>query len=195
MFNLPQLKLIKERKELQDFSNFYGKASGLPVPMSFLQNCDNNVFGIYYKGQLIGGYILGNGPSFRTVAYFAKDSEQPNVKEELGDLSMYTEICCFWIEKSMRVKSKVNFFTWLAMTYSLKMYGNKYFLFGTCSRSLARLYGQTPKSILIHKDRVNRKSTFIFKAKRSTCVLGMFEIIIHKLRRTASLSKRRTVAV
>lgn len=193
MFNLPQSKLIKDRTELQNFSTHYGLASGLPVPIQFLQDSNNNVFGIYYKGDLIGGYILGNGPSFRTVEYFAKEEERENVCELLGDLSAYTEICCFWIEKSMRSNSKFNFFTWLAMTYSLKVYGNKYFLFGTCSRSLARLYGQTPKSVLIHRDRVNKKTTFIFRAKRRTCITGMFEIILHKLRRIISLSRRQPV--
>lgn len=187
---LPQMKQIKTKEKLQLFAQVYKKCSGLPIPDAYLYNPDNHVFGIYWKKQLIGGFILGRGPEFRTIEIFAKEDKHRKVYDQLEEKSDYTEICCFWIQRKFRTKTSLNLFVWLAMTYALKRYGTKYFLFGTCSRSLARLYGQTEKSMMIHRDFINKKPTFIFWAKRSSCVTGMLEIISFKLSRMLRISKK-----
>lgn len=190
---LPQLRQIKTTDERCNFAKIYLKCSGLPIPDSYLYHPNNRIFGIYWNRTLIGGFILGNGPEFRTIALFAQPEQQPEIYNELEERSSYTEICCFWIKREYRAKTALNIFVWLSMTYALKFYGTTYFLFGTCSRSLAQLYGQTPKSILIHEDRVNKKQTFIFWAKRSSCITGMLEIIGYKLRRVFQISRKRSV--
>jgi len=197
MFSIPQFKKIKAPATLQEFSNNYCKASGLPIPDQFLNNPDNHVFGIYFQKQLIGGFILGNSSEFRTVELFANELKQGEIYQQLGNKTEYTEICCFYIDRKFRTNTKFNFFVWLAMTYALKRYGRNYFLFGTCSRSLARLYSRTPKSIPLHEDYINGKATFIFKANRSVCIIGMLEIILYKLKRTFKLTKksRRSITV
>lgn len=195
MFSLPQFKQIKETKALASFADHYLKSSGLPIPDAYLYNPDNHIFGIYWNHELIGGFILGNGPDFRTIELFAQVEKQASIYEGLENRSDYTEICCFFIKRKFRTKAILNFFTWFAMTYALKRYGNQYFLFGTCSRSLARLYGQTEKSILISRDRVNQKSTFIFWAEKRTCIRGMFEIIFHKLQRTIKTSRIASLSI
>lgn len=195
MFSLPTFKRIKSKSELQEFSKRYCKASGLPIPESFLYNPNNNVFGIYHANQLIGGFILGNSASFRTIELFASENKQEEVYQQLNNTQDYTEICCFYIDRNYRTKTSFNFFVWLAMTFALKRYGRKYFIFGTCSRSLARLYAKTPKSVPIHEDFINRKSTFIFKAKRHHSVTGMLEIIAYKFKRTLKLKRRMSKPV
>lgn len=190
---LPQLRQIETTNERRNFAEVYLKSSGLPIPDSYLYHANNRIFGIYWKQTLIGGFILGNGPDFRTIALFAQPEEQPEIYEGLEERSSYTEICCFWIKREYRTKTALNIFVWLSMTYALKFYGTTYFLFGTCSRSLAQLYGQTSKSILIHEDVVKKKQTFIFWAKRSSCVAGMLEIIGYKLRRTFKITRQRKV--
>lgn len=189
---IPQMKQIETKENLQNFAQVYKNCSGLPIPSAYLYNPNNHVFGIYWKKNLIGGFILGRGSEFRTIEIFAKQEKQAGVYNQLEDISRYTEICCFWIQRKFRTKNILNLFIWLAMTYALKRYGTKYFLFGTCSRSLARLYGQTEKSIMIHRDFINKKPTFIFWAKRSSCVTGMLEIISFKLSRMLKLSKKST---
>jgi len=179
----PTLKQITAKDKLNSYSNMYFKCSGLPIPEEYMTNELNRVFAIYWKKALIGGFILGRDTNFRTIEFFAKPEKQESVVDKLEELTKYTEITCFWIARKYRTHTFLNIFVWLSMTYALRMYGTQYFLFGTCSRSLARLYGQTSKSIQIHRDRINNKSTFIFKAKRSTCVTGMFEIIGHKIKR------------
>jgi len=191
MISTPIFRRLKSKLDLQEFSNHYCKASGLPIPESYLHDPVNYVFGIYFDKKLIGGFILGNSPSFRTVDFFASKSNQANVNQTLGCLEEYTEICCFYIDRAFRAKSRFNFFVWLTMTYALKRYGKKHFLFGTCSRSLARLYAKTPKSIPIHQDLIDGKATFIFKAKRDKCIIGMFEIIAYKMKRTLVLNKQK----
>ena len=191
MISTPKFRRLRSKTDLQEFSNHYCQASGLPIPQSYLQNPINNVFGIYFNKQLIGGFILGNSTAFRTLDFFATKTNRPKVQQKLGQLESYTEICCFYIDREFRTKTRFNFFVWLAMTYALKRYGKKYFLFGTCSRSLARLYATTPKSIPIHEDIMEGKATFIFKARRNTCVLGMLEIITYKFRRRLKLNKQK----
>ena len=180
---IPTFIQITSKDELDKFSNMYFDCSGLPIPEVYMTNDANRVFAIYWRNKLIGGFILGRDTNFRTIKFFAKEEKQAKVISQLEELSKYTEITCFWIKKEYRTKTSLNIFAWLSMTYTLRMYGTQYLLFGTCSRSLARLYGQTSKSIQIHRDRINNKSTFIFKAHRSSCVTGMIEIIAHKLKR------------
>ena len=189
----PTLRQITTTDKLNEYSEMYFKCSGLPIPMEYMDNESNKVFAIYWRNKLIGGFILGRDVNFRTLAFFAKPEKQENVVAKMEELSEYTEITCFWIAKEFRTKTRMNIFVWLSMTYALRFYGSQYLLFGTCSRSLARLYGQTSKSIQIHRDRINNKSTFIFKAHRSTCVTGMLEIIAHKLKRTVKTIEMPTL--
>lgn len=186
---IPTFRRISTKDELSSYSQKYLDCSGLPIPDSYMENNLNRVIAIYWRTEMIGGFILGRDTNFRTLQFFAKKEKQGTVIEKLDDLKEYTEICCFWITKQQRANTFINTFVWLSMTYALRMYGTQYFLFGTCSKSLARLYAQTPKSIQIHRDRINKKATFIFKAHRSSCVTGMLEIVKHKLKRTLKTFK------
>ncbi len=189
MFSLPHFNQLKTKNALKEFSEIYLKSSGLPIPDSYLYHSKNKIFGIYWKQELIGGFILGNCPDFRTIDIFAEASQHQSIHTQMEYLAEYTEITCFWIKRKFRTNTLLNFFTWLAMSYALKKSNTKYFLFGTCSRSLARLYATTPKSILLHQDFINKKPTFIFWAKRSTCILGILEILFFKMRRRVGLIK------
>ncbi|MEM9548455.1 MAG: hypothetical protein AAGA77_20895 [Bacteroidota bacterium] len=184
----PTLQQITAKDKLDTFSKMYFSCSGLPIPKEYMTNEKNRVFAIYWRKKIIGGFILGRDTNFRTIQFFAKQEKQQSVISKLEELEKYTEITCFWIGRKNRTNTFLNIFVWLSMTYALRMYGTEYFLFGTCSRSLARLYAQTPKSIQIHRDRINKKATFIFKAHRSTCVTGMLEIISHKVKRIIKTS-------
>lgn len=186
MFSLPHFNQIKSKNALKEFSEIYLKASGLPIPDSYLYHSKNKIFGIYWKQELIGGFILGNCPEFRTIDVFAEAAQHQSIHTQMEHLAEYTEITCFWIKRKFRTNTLLNFFTWLAMSYALKKSDTRYFLFGTCSRSLARLYATTPKSILLHQDFINKKPTFIFWAKRSTCILGILEILFSKMKRRVS---------
>ncbi len=189
----PTFRQITTKDELNTFSKLYFNCSGLPIPEEYMTNEMNRVFAIYWRNKLTGGFILGRDINFRTIRFFAKPKKQTSVISQLDELSKYTEITCFWIDKKNRTNTFLNIFIWLSMTYALRIYGTQYFLFGTCSRSLARLYGQTSKSIQIHRDRINNKSTFIFKAHRSSCIIGMLEIISHKIRRMVKTIKKPVI--
>ena len=185
----PSLQQITDINELINFSNTYLKFSGLPIPQPYLDN--NRVFGIYFKGELVGGFILGTGTDFRTINCFAKAESHAQLQNQMGDLSNYTELCCFWIDAKYRSKTTINFFTWLSMSYSLKKYGTSRLLFGTCSRGLARLYSATEHSKLIHKDRIKGKQTFVYVAQRKHYVSGIVEIVLHKAKRMLKMPVKR----
>lgn len=177
------------------FSEIYGKASGLPIPESYLHHPNNRVCGVYKNQVLIGGFILGQGSDFRTIELFAKEEKHNTLYQQLEDRALYTEICCFWIKKEVRTKTFLNFFIWLSMAYALKRYGTPYVLFGTCSRSLARLYSTTSKVKFLSEDFINRKPTFIFRGKQSNAISGISEIVFHKLKRILKITNKSRMTV
>ena len=186
----PVMRQLITKESLENFSKIYFKASGLPIPESYLYHSENMVFGIYWKQELIGGFILGKGSSFRTIELFAQKDKHENLFAQLKDKQLYTEICCFWIKKQVRTKTSLNFFIWLSMAYALKRYGTKYVLFGTCSRSLAYLYSATSRVKFLSQDFINKKATFIFWAEQRNAISGISEIVLFKLKRILKISKK-----
>ena len=187
----PTLLQLQTTASRENFSEIYCKASGLPIPESYLHHPNNRVFGVYKNQELIGGYILGNSSNFRTIALFAQEDKHDMLYEQLEQKELYTEICCFWIKKEVRTKTTLNFFIWLTMAYALKRYGTPYVLFGTCSRSLAQLYSSTSKVKFLSEDIVKRKSTFIFWSKQRYAISGISEIVFHKLKRVLKMAKKK----
>lgn len=183
MFLLPNCKQLTTANELQAYATAYQQCSGLAVPLAYLQSASNHVFGIYLRQQLIGGFVLGNGPQYRTIELFANEHEHKLLYQQQNEAGPATEICCFWIARNYRRHTRINYFCWASMSLLLWRFGQTELLFGTCSRSLARLYATTEKSVLVHTDRVNQKATFIFRAKQRHALKGIFEIICHKMKR------------
>ena len=70
MKNLPVLNQLTNAEELKQYATAYEKCSGLPVPVSYLS--ENKTFALSLHGKMIGGFILGMGPEFRTIEFFAK---------------------------------------------------------------------------------------------------------------------------
>ncbi|MGH1433048.1 MAG: hypothetical protein ACRBG0_01165 [Lewinella sp.] len=186
----PVLLQLRTKESREIFSSIYFKASGLPIPESYLHHPNNRVFGVYKKQELIGGYILGNNSNFRTIALFAQEEKHDMLYEQLESKGVFTEICCFWIKKEVRTQTHFNFFIWLTMAYALRRYGTPYVLFGTCSRSLAQLYSSTSRVKFLSEDVIKRKSTFIFWSKQRYAVSGISEIVFHKLKRVLKIAKK-----
>ena len=107
---IPTLRQITDKDQLNAYSNQYFKCSGLPIPEEYLTNPVNRVFAIYWKGNLIGGFILGRDTNFRTVQFFANEENQESVVSHLGKLTDFTEICCFWIQRKCRTNTYLNIF-------------------------------------------------------------------------------------
>ena len=189
MLAVPKLKCIINDSEIRRFQEVYTKNSGLAIPFEYLKA--HRVFGVYHRNQLIGGYILGNGPEFRTIQLFAQTSSHDQLKKDFDLKNPYTEICCYWIHKNYQTKTSINFFIWMALSITLKMYGHTHVMFGTNSRRLAALYATTKESKVIHRDRINNKNTFIFKGSSKNCISGIFNIVLGKAMRTLQIRKKR----
>ncbi|MEL7123517.1 MAG: hypothetical protein AAFO07_29010 [Bacteroidota bacterium] len=189
----PKFKKLSDAQVLGYYASTYEKNSGLAVPMDYLKN--NHVFGIHYQGKMIGGFILGSGGHLRTIEFFAAKEKHEALYQQMDSVDTYTEICCFWIDKAFRKRTFINYFTWVAMAYSLKKWGTKNIIFGTNSIRLAALYATTPKSIPLHKDKVNKKRTFIFVAKKKGSMKGILEIVYHKFVRLIKVKLSKTKSV
>jgi len=190
MFSLPKLRRIHQTAALRTYGQAYAASSGLPVPEDYLLAPENHCYGLYYQRQLIGGFILGNTATYRTIAVFARPEQQADVRRQLTDST--TEICCFFIQREFRTHTPLNFVVWLSLLYCLLRHGRREILFGTCSASLARLYAQTRWSEPIHTDRVDGRNTYIFRARRGKAMAGFVKILGHKLRRVRRISGRNT---
>ena len=142
---------------------------------------------------MVGGFILGKGKILRTLEVFAQGISRSNLYNNIGEVENHTEITCFWISPQFRRNNLLNNFVWLSLAFLLKCFANEKILFGTCSASLAKLYGITPKSKLIHKDVINGKRTFIFQSERRTSLQGFWEILRYKWARQARIRRSATL--
>lgn len=192
MFHLPHFRRIKDGESLAYYASEYADCSGLPVPRNYLQASENHVFGIFWKKQLIGGFILGAQANFRSLQCFAKEDQHAALQLQMGAADQYSEICCFFIKSQYRTHMKLNLFVWLSLTYAIRRFGRTKLLFGTNKVPLARLYGQTHRSRPFHEDRINGQRTFLFVSERKHSVRGMLEIIRFKIKRFRRIQRRAT---
>lgn len=191
----PSLIQMKTKQSLNQFSEIYVNASGLPIPDSYLHRASNRVFGIYWKQELVGGFILGKGATFRTIAVFAKAADHEKLYAQLGDTDACTEVCCFWIKKAIRTKTMLNLFIWVCLGYAIKRYGAQSVIYGTCSRSLARIYAAATKTVLINQDFINRKHTFIFLGHQQDCTSAFLDMLKFKLKRVFKIRTKPISAI
>lgn len=189
MLHLPKFRKLSTIQELEFYAETYEQCSGLPVPMTYLEA--NQVFGIYLQGKMVGGFILGSGEQLRTIEFFAAPEIHEQLYTRMETPDSYTEICCFWIDRTYRRKTSINYFIWVSMAYALKKYGSKNIIFGTCSPRLAALYSATPRSVFLHSDFIKNKQTFIFIAKKKGCIGGILQIVYHKLKRLLQITGKR----
>jgi len=54
-------------------------------------------------------------------------------------------------------------------------------LFGTNSSGLAKMYGYPKNAFLLHSDQIGGRDTYIFYAKRTHFLAGVFEIVLAKV--------------
>jgi len=156
MKNLPALNQLTTQEEMTQYAKAYEKCSGLPVPLSYLK--ENKTFALTLNGEMIGGFILGMGPEFRTIEFFAKAENQSALQEKLICPNQFTEITCFWLASKHRSQSITNLLTWIKLALAIKKHSNPYLIYGTNSKGLARLYSTTKESYLVHNDRCNNKN-------------------------------------
>ncbi|MEM1217883.1 MAG: hypothetical protein AAGH79_03190 [Bacteroidota bacterium] len=189
MKKVPHLKQVKQAKELEQYSQTYEQYAGLPIPTTYLNNPHNRIFACYHQNKMIGGFILGQGERLRTVEVFAEEKARGPLYQRFAPIHTYTEITCFWMSPTIRKHTLLNTFVWLALTYCMQRYSNAHILFGTCSTPLARLYGITEKSRLIHQDVMEGKRTYIFESAKKESLLGFLEILRYKLKRSFRIQK------
>ena len=195
MKKVPQLKQIKQAKELEQYSQTYEQHAGLPIPVAYLNHPGNRIFACYHQDKMIGGFILGQGVRLRTVEVFAEEKARGLLYQRFAPIHTYTEITCFWMSPAIRKHTLLNTFVWLSLTYCMQRYSNAHILFGTCSTPLARLYGITEKSRLIHQDVLEGKRTYIFESAKKDSLLGFLQILRYKLRRSFEIQKGRQARV
>ncbi len=189
--SIPRLKKLTDPDQLNRYGETYFQCSGLAVPSEYLNSGSNRVYGIFYKKEMMGGFILGSGKTLRTLEVFAQPPARQRLYERLGEMGDFTEITCFWIARQFRKNVWLNTFVWLCLGFTLRRFGSPKVIFGTCSASLARLYSVSKKVQLVHEDFVNGKRTFIYWGGMESCAHVFREIIAFKLGRTLKIQRER----
>jgi len=192
MLHFPKFTQIHNSAEIDVFANSYFQCSGFNVNRDYFET--NQVFAIYYQGNMVGGFVLGAGKTLRTLEVFAGDTHRDALYHQIQKAAAHTEMCCFWMDKSIRKRTRLNFFVWLCVAYALWAYGTPQLIFGTNSIRLAALYSATPKCRLIHGDFLNNKQTFIFTGPRKDCLVGVAQILHYKMKRLAKITAKRNTS-
>ncbi|MDN5217314.1 hypothetical protein QQ020_34895 [Fulvivirgaceae bacterium BMA12] len=179
MIALPVMKLM-QGKETDTFKARYESLAGLEIPNDYLKK--SRVYGFYQNKELVGGFMLSTSTErLRTIELFIAPGNRREVYSELSDLSLYTEVCCFWMERRIRKKKMVNILIWLKMAYQISREKNPIILYGTQSKGLAYLYGLPKVSTLFRSDVVNALNSYVFLTKRNEFVKGAWEMVFCKL--------------
>ena len=189
MLHFPKFTRIHNSSEIDDFATHYFQCSGFKVNRDYFET--NQVFAIYYQGNMVGGFVLGAGTTLRTLEVFAGDAHRDALYQQVQNAAAHTEMCCFWMTPDIRKKTRLNFFVWLCVAYALWAYGTPQLIFGTNSVRLAALYSATPKCRLLHGDYLNHKQTFIFTGPRKDCLIGVAQILYYKMKRLAKIAGKR----
>ena len=147
MFYLPKFSKITTNQELDVFDHSYTQCSGFKVNRDYYES--NQVFGIYRKSRMIGGFVLGTGSTLRTLEVFVGIEHRDDLYNHVKASRSHTEMCCFWMDPSTRKKTWLNFFVWFCVAYALWVNGTQQLIFGTNSVRLAALYGASPKCQLL----------------------------------------------
>lgn len=193
MLHFPAFKQVQNSNEIDVFASHYFQCSGFNVNRDYYVN--NQMFAIYYQGNMVGGFVLGTGDTLRTLEVFAGNDHRENLYQQVRASKPHTEMCCFWMAPDIRKKTLINFFVWLCVAYALWVYGTPQLIFGTNSVRLAALYSATPKSILLHSDYLNQKHTFIYTGPRKHCLIGVAQIMYYKMKRLAKIAGKRSKPV
>lgn len=172
------MKKLEKISQLKSFKAKYESISNLRLPLHYLRS--ECVFGFFKKGELVGGFILGNQKEHRTIQAFVEEEQQESLLSFLGQNDC-VEVCCFWMKKTVRKKKLFNLMVWLKMGMQVYFRQEPYVIYGTNLRGLAKMYGYPKPSILIHQGFVNGKNTFVFLAKRKDFIKGTLEILKSKI--------------
>ena len=172
------MRKVKGQEDLLIFKEKYESNSGLELPIEYLDR--SNVYVFVNKKEIIAGFILGQTIPLRTIELFSSEHYKQRLTNDFSK-EIYCEVCCFWIDQSHRKSQFNNLMIWLKMAYTVKKQSKRFIVFGTNSRGLAELYGYPKNSLLLHKDRICNRDTFIFLARRTDFANGVWEIVLSKL--------------
>jgi hypothetical protein len=189
MLHFPKFRKINNAAELEVFATTYTQCSGFNVPRDYYLS--NQVFGVFWRSNMVGGFVLGTGERLRTLEVFAGTENRVALYKHVQQAAPHTEMCCFWMNPVFHKKTWLNFFVWLCVAYALQVYGTQRLIFGTNSARLAALYGATPKCHLLHTDYIHHKRTFIFTGPRKHCLLGVAQILLYKIKRLGKMTERK----
>ena len=132
---MPVLDRLTRPAEIGEFADAYERASGYRVPEDYLRRC--LVFGMRYRGRLIGGVVITGEAPFRTLARLPEPDRE--AVAACVDAARTVELTCVWLDPLHR-SGLLSAVFWYGLFLESGRRGARHVLFGTESASLHRMY-------------------------------------------------------
>lgn len=125
-------RLLSGEDRLREFQHAFEQASGNAVAMDYLQ--DARVIGLFRRGQMIGGFVLKQGPELRYAGMLQHHCERLPF-----DLDQVVEITCYFLSEKSPMLSSV---AGLIIALECWRCGSDYVLAGTRIEKVYRTHSR-----------------------------------------------------
>jgi hypothetical protein len=117
------------------FQRNYSECGGFPVDLGYL--VQSEMYGIFYRGKQIGGFVLNHKAPFRAL----NDISVENLQELRAkvDSENTFEAMCFWLLPQYR-KGNFSILIWTKLLRFLHTYPRQVLLLSTVSEKLMSIY-------------------------------------------------------
>lgn len=103
MLHFPKFRKINTGEALDVFATTYQRCSGFNVNRDYYET--NQVFGIWWKARMVGGFVLGADARLRTLEVFAGNEHRDGLYRHVEASATHTEMCCFWMDPAFHKKT------------------------------------------------------------------------------------------
>jgi hypothetical protein len=168
---------------LEEFRERYIAASGLNVPLEFLQT--RTVYAAFnYRNKMCGGFVVGNINPYRTIEVFASEETRHTLYDYIEGTS-YCELNCFWLSVKYR-KGIALYWFWILFALKVSIQKEEMLIYGTIAKPFADIYGYPRKSKLLHTEQLQfngrKRCSWIFIGARRDFFVGVLETFVYKFR-------------
>lgn len=103
---IPQCQRCSSDAQLKAFQRNFQYYAGNPLEMDYLKDRHTQAVGIYWRGRMIGGYVLRQGPELRYRKILIRAG---GVWPESPQASDCAELCCSWLARRHTLLSTLMF--------------------------------------------------------------------------------------
>src|SRR5688572_24299516 len=122
------VRRLTSRDDLEAYRKKYDEICGTLITDEYLFN--QLVYGVFEKGKMTGGFIIGQQYPYRTIDQFIAPENRPPVYDLIKGVNGVGEACAVWRDRDSR-SALVGMLIWMNVArYAMKT-NNRIFMMGT----------------------------------------------------------------